>query len=102
MATPSTYYLVPEHRTRLSEDRTELIFEQHLPMVRKEDLRVEALDTSLFLNFKAEGSGPMSRCYALPYPVDPSTAFAELRDSVLTVRIRLHQPVGPGVQVEVL
>ena len=34
MAYPATYYVIPEHHTYLSDDRTELIFEQHLPLVK--------------------------------------------------------------------
>ena len=102
MAFPATYYIIPEHRTRLSADRTELMFEQHLPLVRKEDLSVEVLETSILLDFRTEGSGPVARCYPLPYPVDPETAVAEFRDSVLVVRMRLRWPVGAGRRVEIL
>jgi len=71
---PPNYYIIPEHHIRLSDDRTELMFEQHLPGVRREELNVEVLEKSICLNFQPVGKDPISRCYSLPYRVVPTTA----------------------------
>jgi HSP20 family molecular chaperone IbpA len=96
MGFPQTYYVIPEHHTYLSDDRAELVFDQHLPNVRKDDLNLEVLEKSICLDFKAEGKEPVSRCYALPYDVDPSTAEADFDNNVLRVRARLRSPPFPG------
>lgn len=102
MAYPSQYYVIPEHHMRLSDDRTELVFEQHLPGVRKSDLKVEVLEQSVCLDFKAEGKQPMSRCYSLPYHVEPSTAAGDFKDGRLEVRVRLRDALGTGKTLDLL
>lgn len=99
MAYPATYYVIPEHHIYLSDDRTQLVFDQHLPGVRKEDLNAEVLEKSICLSFRAEGKEPVDRCYALPYDVDPDTAEAEFDNSVLRVRARLRTAPFPGKKV---
>jgi len=96
MAYPSQYYVIPEHHIRLSDDRTELLFEQHLPDVRKNDLKVEVLVESICLDFRPEGKERVSRCYSLPYQVVPSEASGDFTDGRLFVRARLRHPPGVG------
>ncbi len=99
MAYPTTYYVMPEHHTQLSDDRSELIFEQHLPGVTKEDLNVEVLEESVCMDFKPEGKQAVSRCYSLPYLVDPSTATGSFKDGVLTLRVKLQEVLITGKRV---
>lgn len=96
MAYPQTYYVIPEHHMYLSDDRTELVFDQHLPNVRKEDLNIEVLEKSICLDFKAEGKEPVARCFSLPYDVDPSTASGDFDNKVLIVRAKLRTAPFPG------
>ncbi len=72
------------------------MFDQHLPMVRKDNLNVEVLEKSICLDFKAEGRERMARCYSLPYEVDPSTAEGSFDNNVLTVRAKLLTAPFPG------
>jgi HSP20 family molecular chaperone IbpA len=88
-------YVIPEHHMYLSDDRTELVFEQRLPLVRKEDVNIEVLEKSICLDFRVEGRR-MARCYSLPYDVDPATAEGSLHNEVLTVRARLRTAPFPG------
>ncbi len=99
MAYPPAYYVIPEHHIRLSDDRTELVFDQHLPNVSKDDLSVEVLEESICLDFRAAGKEMVSRCFPLPYAVDPSTAVGEYRDNVLTVRAKLRDTLSPGAKL---
>jgi HSP20 family molecular chaperone IbpA len=96
MAYPQTYYIIPEHHMYLSDDRAFLVFDQHLPQVRKEDLNVEVLEKSICLDFKGEGREPVSRCFALPYDVDPSTAVVTFENQVLRAKIKLESAPFPG------
>ena len=96
MGYPQTYYVIPEHHMYLSNDRSELMFEQHLPLVKKEDLRVEILERSICLDFKGEGREPVSRCYSLPYDVIPSEADASFDNTVLRIRAKLRTTPYPG------
>lgn len=96
MGYPAMYYVIPEHQMYLSDDRTELVFDQHLPQVRKEDLNIEVLEKSICLDFKVEGKPRMARCFSLPYDVDPSTAEGDFNDGVLTVRAKLRTSPFPG------
>jgi HSP20 family molecular chaperone IbpA len=96
MGNPTMYYVIPEHHMYLSDDRTELVFDQHLPRVRKEDLNIEVLEKSICLDFRAEGQQRLSRCFALPYDVDPGTAAGDFDNEVLTVRAKLRTAPFPG------
>lgn len=100
MAKPSTYYVIPEHHMYLSDDRTELIFDQHLPGVRKNEIRAEVLEKSICLSMRSPGNIPVSRCYALPYSVEEETAVGDFRDEVLRIRVRLKEPMGPSREIE--
>ena len=62
MGQPAVYYVIPEHQMYLSDDRTELVFEQRLPQVRKENVNIEVLEKSICLDFRAEGKQRMARC----------------------------------------
>jgi HSP20 family molecular chaperone IbpA len=100
MALSSTYYVIPEHHMYLSDDRTELIFDQHLPGVRNTEIRAEVLEKSICLNLRSPGNINVSRCYALPYSVEPETAVGDFRDEVLHIKVRLKEPMGPSREVE--
>lgn len=102
MAYPAKYYVIPEHHISLSDDRTELLFEQHLPEVSKDDLNVEVLEQSVCLEFRAKGMDPVSRCYSLPYHVVPSTARGCFKDGRLEVRAKMQEPLGSGKRLELL
>jgi HSP20 family molecular chaperone IbpA len=99
MGYPSTYYVMPEHHIRLSDDKSEIVFDQHLPGVRKDDLNVEVLEGSICMEFQPEGKDVVSRCYSLPYAVDPSTAAGEFRDGVLHLRVKLRESLVPGKRI---
>jgi len=99
---PPNYYIIPEHHIRLSDDRTELMFEQHLPGVRREELNVEVLEKSICLNFQPVGKDPISRCYSLPYRVVPTTAEGAFREGRLEIRVRLEDVLGSGKRLELL
>lgn len=102
MAYPANYYVIPEHHIRLTDDRTELVFEQHLPGVSKDDINVEVLEESVCLDFKAQGKDPVARCYSLPYLVDPSSATGEFKDNRLEIRARLQEVLRTGKRVDLL
>ncbi len=100
MGYPATYYIMPEHHIRLSGDRTELLFEQHLPGVLKDDLNVEVMEESVCMDFKPEGKNPVSRCFSLPYLVDPSTAEGSFKDGVLMLRVKLQEVLMSGKRID--
>jgi HSP20 family molecular chaperone IbpA len=84
----------------LSDDRSELVFDQHLPGVMKDDVKVEVLEKSICLEFKSPSRVTVSRCYGLPYAVDPGTAKGEFQDFDLRVRVRLKEMLGEGRSLE--
>ena len=77
-----------------------MIFDQHLPLVRKEDLNVEVLEKSICVDFKAEGKEPVARCYALPYQVEPDTAAGEFKDHMLRIRVAIAEELAAGKRVD--
>jgi HSP20 family molecular chaperone IbpA len=99
MSYPATYYVIPEHHMLLSDDKTELVFDQHLPTVRKEDQNIEVLEKSICLDFRIKGKEPVARCFSLPYDVDPSTAEADFTNNVLTIRAKLRAAPYPGKKI---
>lgn len=102
MARTKDYYVIPEHHMALSDDRTELVFEQHLPDVRREQLSVEVLEQSICLEFTPDGGQPVSRCYGLPYHVVPSEAKGTFVGNRLVIRARLRDVLGMGNRLELL
>jgi HSP20 family molecular chaperone IbpA len=102
VARTKDYYVIPEHHMFLSDDRTELVFEQHLPDVRREQLNVEVLEQSICLEFTPEGGQPVSRCYGLPYHVVPSEAKGKFAGGRLEIRVRLRDALGTGSRLELL
>lgn len=96
------YYVIPEHHIALSDDRTELVFEQHLPNVRREQLSVEVLEQSICLEFQPDDGQPVSRCYGLPYHVVPSEAKGSFRNGRLEIRVKLRDFLGMGTRLDLL
>ena len=102
MARTKDYYVIPEHHMALSDDRTELVFEQHLPNVRREQLNVEVLERSICLEFTPDDGQPVSRCYGLPYHVVPSEAKGTFVEGRLEIRARLRDAPGEGNRLDML
>ena len=94
--------MIPEHHILLSDDRTELVFEQHLPDVRREQMSVEVLEQSICLEFQPEDGVPLSRCYGLPYDVVPSESRGSFSDGRLEVRAKLKEPLGLGKRLDLI
>ena len=102
MARTKEYYVIPEHHMALSDDRTELVFEQHLPNVRREQLNVEVLEQSICLDFQPDDAPSVSRCYGLPYHVVPSEAKGSFSNGRLEVRVKLRDILGMGSRLKLL
>ncbi|NLI73241.1 MAG: hypothetical protein GX369_00500 [Euryarchaeota archaeon] len=96
------YYVIPEHHFALSDDRTELIFEQHLPRVSRDQINVEVLEQSICLEFQPYDGPLLSRCYGLPYHVIPSESKGTFLDGRLEIKARLRDALGIGSKLELL
>jgi HSP20 family molecular chaperone IbpA len=97
---PSDYYVMPDHKIRLSEDRKEVWISQPLPMVKKNDLNIEVHKKGFCLDFNPEKKNPVHKCFNLAYEVDPDSASAEFKDGVLMIKANLSK-VHEGKQVNI-
>jgi HSP20 family molecular chaperone IbpA len=93
------YYVIPEHHMRLSDDRSELFFDLHLPRISKEDLDVEVLARSICVKVHSESVSMVSKCFVLPYEIDPQSAVGEFNDHILHVRSRLSESLERGIKL---
>lgn len=97
---PSDYYVMPDHKIRLSEDRKEVWIMQPLPLVHKNDLNVEVHEKGFCLDFNPEKKSPVHKCIHLAYQVDPDSASADFSNGVLTVKAKLVE-THTGRKVEI-
>mgnify|MGYP000714894715 CR=1 FL=1 len=82
---PSDYYVMPEHKVILSEDRKQVWIIQPLPLVNKNDLNVEVHQRGFCVDFNPMKKKPVHKCIPFSYEVDINSATAKFEEGVLTI-----------------
>jgi len=88
---PADYYVMPDHKIMLSDDRTEVWVIQPLPLVKKNDLNLEIHDKGFCLDFNPEKRSPVHKCIHLAYTLDTDSAEATFEEGVLRIKAKLKE-----------